>query len=369
MGEAAFSAARKTKDSMDTHNAAVITYRGDAIENTHIAHIAVVDANGKLLYRFGDPHRMTLARSAAKPAQALSVIETGALERFDLDDADLALMCASHSSEDRHIARTRSMLSKVHAQESDLRCGGHPPISDAVYQSWIKRDYTPTSVCSNCSGKHVGMLAGAQAIGASIVDYHLPTHPMQALVKHVVADACGLRDDEVQWGIDGCNLPTPAFALDRLARLYASLAHAADSVETDAQHSSQRSRSLARIFRAMTSHPELVAGDGRFCTALMDAFEQRVVGKLGADGCYGIGVRACERTRQLGADGALGISVKIEDGNIDILYRVVSEILHRLDIGTAEQRRQLAPFHRPPILNTRGVEVGRVTFPFELQPA
>jgi L-asparaginase II len=178
-----------------------------------------------------------------------------------------------------------------------------------------------------------------------------------------------LRDDEVQWGIDGCNLPTPAFALDRLARLYASLAHAADSVETDAQHSSQRSRSLARIFRAMTSHPELVAGDGRFCTALMDAFEQRVVGKLGADGCYGIGVRACERTRQLGADGALGISVKIEDGNIDILYRVVSEILHRLDIGTAEQRRQLAPFHRPPILNTRGVEVGRVTFPFELQPA
>jgi L-asparaginase II len=359
--------ALKAKDSMETHNIAVVTYRGHAIENTHLAHIAVVDENGALLYQFGDPRRMTLARSAAKPAQALSVVETGALERFDLDDADLALMCASHSSEDRHIARTRSMLAKVHAQESDLRCGGHPPISDAVYRSWIQRDYTPTAVCSNCSGKHVGMLAGAQAIGASIVDYHLPDHPMQALVKRVVAHACGLRENEVQWGIDGCNLPTPGFALDRLARLYASLAQAADTVETEAHEPSTHSRSLARIFRAMTSHPELVAGEGRFCTALMNAFEQTVVGKLGADGCYGIGVRASERTRRLGAEGALGISVKVEDGNIDVLYRLVSEILDRLEIGTAEQRQQLAAFHRPPMLNTRGVEVGHVAFPFQLQ--
>jgi L-asparaginase II len=359
--------ALKMKDSMETQNTAVVTYRGDAIENTHLAHIAVVDANGKLLYRFGDPHRMTLARSAAKPAQALSVVETGALERFDLDDADLALMCASHSSEDRHIARTRSMLAKVHAQESDLRCGGHPPISDAVYRSWIKRDYTPTAVCSNCSGKHVGMLAGAQAIGSSVVDYHLPAHPMQALVKRVVAEACGLQENDVQWGIDGCNLPTPAFPLDRLARLYASMAHATDTIDTEAQEASARTRSLARIFRAMTSHPELVAGEGRFCTALMNAFEQTVVGKLGADGCYGIGVRASERTRQLGAEGALGISVKIEDGNIDVLYRLVSEILDRLEIGTAEQRQQLASFHRPPILNTRGVEVGHAAFPFALR--
>lgn len=153
---------------MDTPRAAVVTYRGNAIENTYVAHVAVVDARGRLLSRFGDPFRITLARSAAKPAQALSVIETGAPERFGFDDADIALMCASHSSEDRHIERTRAMLEKVAAHEADLRCGGHPPLSDAVYRSWIKRDYTPTGVCSNCSGKHVGMLAGAQAIGAAI---------------------------------------------------------------------------------------------------------------------------------------------------------------------------------------------------------
>ncbi|AOK37897.1 MULTISPECIES: asparaginase [Burkholderia] len=353
---------------MDTPRAAVVTYRGNAIENTYVAHVAVVDARGRLLSRFGDPFRITLARSAAKPAQALSVIETGAPERFGFDDADIALMCASHSSEDRHIARTRAMLEKVAAHEADLRCGGHPPLSDAVYRSWIKRDYTPTGVCSNCSGKHVGMLAGAQAIGAAIADYHLPDHPMQVRVKHVVADACGLRDDEVDWAIDGCNLPTPAFSLDRLARLYASLADGADAVEAGGAVT-DRVRALARIHRSMTAYPELVAGEGRYCTVLMNAFGGQVVGKLGADACYGIGVRASERTRELGAEGALGISVKIEDGNLDVLYMVVSEILERLRIGTAEQRAQLAGFHRPRMLNTQGVEFGHATFPFELQAA
>lgn len=165
------------------------------------------------------------------------------------------------------------------------------------------RDYTPTGVCSNCSGKHVGMLAGAQAIGAAIADYHLPDHPMQVRVKQVVADACGLRDDEVDWSIDGCNLPTPAFSLDRLARLYASLADGADAVETGGGAVTDRVRALARIHHAMTSYPELVAGDGRYCTVLMNALDGQVVGKLGADACYGIGVRASERTRQLGAEG------------------------------------------------------------------
>ena len=57
---------------------AATTYRGPAVENTHFAHIAIVDASGRLVYGFGDPHRPTLPRSAVKPVQALAVLETGA---------------------------------------------------------------------------------------------------------------------------------------------------------------------------------------------------------------------------------------------------------------------------------------------------
>jgi L-asparaginase II len=354
----------------ETSPIAATVYRGEAIENTHIAHVAVVQADGRLLYSFGDPSRITLARSAAKPAQALAVLETGALERFGFDETDLALMCASHSSEPRHIERARQMLAKAQVSEADLRCGGHPPLSDAVYVDWLKRDFKPDAVCSNCSGKHAGMLAGARAIGAAISGYELPEHPLQVRVKHTVADVCDLPDDAVQWSIDGCNLPTPAFALDRLARLFAKLAAAEDETSASSAASSSiapRTVALARIYRAMAAHPEWVAGEGRFCTALMRAFDGALIGKVGADGSYAIGVRASRQTAQLGAEGALGIAVKVEDGNIGVLYATVAELLARLDIGSPEQHAQLGGFRAPPMFNTMGIEIGHLAFSLALE--
>ncbi|WP_144110648.1 asparaginase [Paraburkholderia sp. BCC1886] len=354
--------------SHGTRAVAVTSYRGDAIENTYLAHVAVVDASGRLLHSFGDPSRMTLARSAAKPAQALAIVETGALERFGFDEADLALMCASHSSEPRHIERARQMLAKAQASEADLRCGGHPPLSDAVYVDWLKRDFKPGAVCSNCSGKHAGMLAGARSIGAALAGYELPEHPLQTRVKHTVASVCDLPDDGVHWSTDGCNLPTPAFPLDRLARLFAKLAAGEDAVEAGAAVE-PRTAALARIYRAMTGYPELVAGDGRFCTQLMQAFDGTLVGKVGAEGSYAIGVRASQQTAQAGAEGALGIAVKMEDGNVAMLYAVVAEVLAVLDIGTAAQRAALDAFHAPTMRNTMGVETGRLAFSVALERA
>ncbi|WP_347926931.1 asparaginase [Pseudomonas helvetica] len=338
---------------------AAIVYRGNSIENTHIAHVAVVDAQGRLLSGFGDPSRMTLARSAAKPAQALAVMETGALEQFGLDDADLALMCGSHSSETRHIQRALGMLAKAGASEADMRCGGHPPISDEVYRAWIKSDFVPGPVCSNCSGKHAGMLAAAQALGATLEGYHLPAHPLQQRVMQTVAEVCEVSGDAIQWATDGCNLPTPAFALDRLALLFAKIASAADTGESAR---SPREAELARIYRAMATYPELVAGKGRFCTALMKAFNGQLVGKVGADASYAIGIRGVTDQQ------ARGIAVKVEDGNQTILYAVVCDVLTQLSIGTAAQRAQLSAWHHPPMLNTVKVQTGRIELTFSLPP-
>jgi L-asparaginase II len=345
-------------------NVAATVYRGDLVENTHAAHVAVVDVEGRLLYAFGDPARLTLARSAAKPAQAVAVLETGALERFGFDDADLALMCASHNSEPRHIERTRAMLAKAQVTEADLRCGGHAPLSDAVWKEWIKRDFTPTGVCSNCSGKHAGMLAGAQALGAAVIDYHLPEHPLQVRVKRTVAELCDLPENGVQWAIDGCNLPTPAFPLDRLARLFVKLADAGAGVKT-----TPRSKALGRIYRAMTTYPELVAGEGRFCTALMRAFDGELVGKVGADASYAIGVRdtGTPTGTPTGTHGTLGIAVKVDDGNTAVLYAIVAHVLEQLSIGNETQREKLAAYRNPPMRNTMGIETGRLVVSVPLE--
>lgn len=346
----------------------VVTDRGGIVENQHAVHAAVVDSSGKLLFAVGNPSRITLARSAAKPAQALAIFETGACDAFSFDTADVALMCASHSGEDIHIARSRSMLAKVGVAESNLRCGGHASLNQEVNRRWIKENYIPTAICNNCSGKHAGMLGGARALKADVAKYHLSDSPMQLKVRRVFEELCGLDEKDVAWGIDGCNLPAPAVPLRHLAKMYAGFANAADQSEAGGPSMPRRTQYQASIFRAMTQHPDLVGGEGRFCTKLMQAFDGALVGKVGADGCYGVGVRASERTRRLGAEGGLGIAVKIEDGSEEILYAVVVELLQQLDIGTGEMRRELEGFHRLRRLNTAGVVTGRVSLAFKARP-
>lgn len=342
----------------------IVTDRGGIVETTHRVHAAVVDQNGKLLYSVGDPTRIALLRSAAKPAQAFAVLETGAGNKYGFDERDVALMCASHNAEEKHLTLVRSMLEEIDADEDDLKCGGHLSINPAVSRAWIKQDVQLTSLYNNCSGKHAGMLAGAKALGAGTEGYHLLNHPMQQRVKHAVEQLCGSKTD-VQWAIDGCNLPAPAMPLKHGAQIFATLARAADA---SGKHGpSKRYQSLATIFWAMSNHPDLVAGQGRFCTELMQAYQGALVGKVGADGYYGVAIRASEHTRKLGVDGAIGVAVKIEDGNREILYAAVMEILNQLRIGPEDMRRKLDHFHHPKRLNTMDVEIGQVQHIFRLQ--
>ncbi|KAJ3482405.1 hypothetical protein NLG97_g7581 [Lecanicillium saksenae] len=345
----------------------VVIDRNGVIENRHELHAVVVDSTGRVLFVVGDPNRVTLIRSAAKPAQSVAIVETGALEKYDLSEADLALMCASHSSEDRHAQRAKEILAKAGNSEDHLRCGGHPAILPDRNKAWIKAGFEPTPVWSNCSGKHSGMLAAARAIGAEPEDYHVLSHPLQQRVKQATEEIARLPPDQVRWAVDGCNMPAPAYPLIYLAKTNASFASAADAVARADKDLTTRQQSMARVFNAMSTYPELVAGDGRFCTELMQAFKGRLIGKVGADACYGIGIRECEDTRRLGAVGSVGIAAKIEDGNMDILYSAVAELLARLEIGTPESRRALDRFHSMSIKNTVGVITGHVAYPFKLQ--
>ncbi|KAK2594851.1 hypothetical protein QQS21_007439 [Conoideocrella luteorostrata] len=322
--------------------------------------VAVTDCEGRILYAVGDPSRVTLARSAAKPAQAVAVIESGGFEAAGLDNVDLALMCASHSSVKRHVDVARAMIKKVKVDESYYRCGGHPSLSDIVNREWIQTDMKPTGIHNNCSGKHAGMMAGARALGADVSKYHLPDQPMQILVKQVVQELCP-EPTMIRWAVDGCNLPAPAFPLSYLARMYALFAAAADCADR-AGECSWRTKNLSRVFTAMTANPEYVGGDGRFCTELMQRYKGLLIGKLGADGCYGIGIRE-NGQRQ----GPMGISVKIDDGNIEILYAVVMEVLERLKIGTPDMRQSLSKWHFPEKRNTMGIVTGAVSFNLKLR--
>ncbi|KAI0551231.1 L-asparaginase II protein [Xylaria curta] len=354
--------------TVSRHDDRVVVYRGAVVENTHRVHAAVTDATGKLLFAVGNPHRITLARSAAKPVQVLSLLEVDGFDRYGFDETDLALMCASHSSEEAHIERARTMLDKIPAKEQVLRCGGHEAISLEVNRRWIREGFTPGAICNNCSGKHVGMYAAARLLNENgAADYHLPTNEIQAKVARTFQELSGLSPGEIQWAVDGCNLPAPALPLRDIGCLFAKVAAGADAVEQQGAVPA-RTRRLAQIFNAMWRHPDMVGGKDRFCTELMSQFHGALIGKLGAEGCYGVAIRESEQTRRLGAQGAVGIAVKIEDGSIEILYAAVMEILQQLNIGTQEQRQSLSKFHYPARTNTVGKTTGRITFDLKVRP-
>src|ERR687892_2905854 len=99
--------------------------RGAIVESRHRVHVAVADGEGRLVAHAGDPDLVTFMRSAAKPFQALPLVEDGVVERFGLTSEDLALACASHSSEPEQVERVRAFLARVGAGEDQLLCRPH----------------------------------------------------------------------------------------------------------------------------------------------------------------------------------------------------------------------------------------------------
>ena len=99
----------------------------------------------------------------------------------------------------------------------------------------------------------------------------------------------------------------------------------------------------------MTAHPELVAGSGRPCTAIMTAVPDIVV-KGGAEGVYGAALP------KLG----LGLALKVEDGAGRAAPVALLALLEGLGVLTATAGAALAAVARPTLRNHAGKIVGRI---------
>src|SRR5438874_8635725 len=247
----------------------VDSYRGSVLESRHTIHVAVVDGSGRLTARSGNPDLITFWRSGAKPFQALPPVEDGAVEHFRLTRQDIALACASHSSEPGQVALVRDFLQRIGCSERDLMCGPHRPLSDAVAKDYETRGVRLTAVSSNCSGKHTGMLALAKHHGWPTEFYARIEHPVQQRCLKAVSKYTDVPAKEIGVAVDGCGVATFALPLRSMALAYTRLRIP-----------------QSPILQAMLHHPELVAGEGRPCTEMMRAHPGRVVAKVGPGGVY-----------------------------------------------------------------------------------
>ena len=318
--------------------AIVGVWRGDLVESQHHVHIAVVDGDGRLRAHAGDPDIVTFARSAVKPMQTVPIIDDGAADRFGFTDAEVALCCASHSGESRHVSAVNAMLRKVGAAEEALACGPHLPLGKEAARELAERREAPTRVHNNCSGKHTGMLALARVHGWPLAGYQEAEHPVQQRMQREVAEWAEVSADEMPTAIDGCGVVTFALRIERLARAFARFAASARRGEA----------APARIVQAMVRNPEYVAGTDRLCTELMRVARGRIFAKVGAEGVYCAGVPGAE----------LGIAIKVEDGATRAAEPALIATLKALTILADDEVADLAHFAEPDITNTRGERVG-----------
>jgi L-asparaginase II len=325
----------------------VEVWRGEQVESRHHVSIAVVDGAGRLRARGGDPSLVVFARSAIKPIQALPLVDDEIVERFGFSDAELALTCASHSGEPRHIELVQSMLEKIGLTSEALACGPHAPFHEASAASMRRRGIEPGRVHNNCSGKHAGMLALARGNRWPVSGYHEHDHPVQQRMLAELATWSGVPADDIATGVDGCGVVTFALPLERLATAFARFAAAARRGDT----------APARVSNAMARHPEMVGGTDRLCTQLIRVTGGRILVKVGAEGVYCAAVPGAE----------LGLALKVEDGATRAAEPALLAVLQRLGLLTDEDLAQLESYARPLVRNTRGEPVGVVRPEIELE--
>ena len=314
----------------------VAVWRGDLIQTIHRGRYVVRDTRGELIDSLGDPESYIHLRSTAKPFQALPLVFSGAVDAFGITDEELAVVCASHSAEPKHLAAVRSVLSKAGLSEADLRSGVHPPIYALAAARLARSGEEPRPIHGNCSGKHAGMLAMCAHAGWDPAGYRDPESPLQKLIRRTVAKLCGLEPEAVQLAGDGCGVPVFALPLENLALGFARLAvGGAEDFPKDL------SEAVRRVRDAMRAHPYMVAGTGRFDTRLMEA--TGLVAKGGAEGIFAAG-----------SPEGWGLALKVSDGARRAVAPAVLGALGRRGVRVP---REMSSF---PVTDLHGRVVGKV---------
>jgi L-asparaginase II len=316
-------------------SATIVLRRGGVVESRHRVHVAVTGPEGMLLAWAGDPELVTHFRSAAKPFQALPLVEDGVVEAYGLTDEELALTCGSHGGEEVHVACARRILEKAGVPEAALELGAHPPMNPEAARTLNREGREPLPVHNNCSGKHAGMLALARHHGWPLEGYRLPNHPVQRRMVREIGRWTGVPEGEIRPGVDGCGVVCFGVPLRAMARSWAALAAAA----------AKGDGGPGAVVQAMAAHPFQVAGTGRLCTRVMEVTRGTVLAKVGAEGVYGAASR----------NGRLGIALKVEDGSKRAADAALIRVLELLDLLDGGAMEALAAYRGAmPVPNSRG---------------
>jgi L-asparaginase II len=316
--------------------------RGGAVESRHFGSAVIADAAGPR-WSIGEPDAWVFPRSALKPIQALPLVESGAVDRFQVTDAELAVACGSHNGEPVHVTVVSQWLQRLGLGLEVLACGTHWPLLEEAARDLGRHDEAPNALHNNCSGKHVGFLATALHLRESLSGYTSLEHPVQQRWLNAVAELAEVDLNAGARGIDGCSIPSQSLPLSRLAVAYARFSD-------PAWLSGARRRATERIATALRAEPYLIAGKARACTRIVSATGGRVLVKMGAEGVFAGWIPELR----------VGFALKISDGAARAAEVALIAIIRRA-LGTSHPLAgELSALQQLELKSCLGAKVGEV---------
>jgi L-asparaginase II len=314
--------------------------RGNAVESTHQVMVCVSDARGIPQAYWGNIDYITFPRSSMKPLQAIPFVESGAMEKFGLDERMLAMACASHMGEKMHMEVLTQWLEKIKITESDLHCGPCYPGNEAAAHEMMKKGAKPTSLLHNCSGKHLGIISTCLALGEDHKDYWKPTHPAQARIRKALAEHTKVKIDNMPAGTDGCAIPAYSMPLQSLALGMSTFFNTGIP--------KARAQTLQRIFHAWKNNPKLVSGTENFSANLSEKTKGRCMLKSGAEGAF-VGLMP---------EKQLVFALKVADGAKRAAEVASALVFKHFGALTEAEYQELKQWTMPSVKNSRGEDVG-----------
>jgi len=282
----------------------ILVKRGSSVESIHRAHASICDTKGRTLMKAGSSDYETFIRSALKPFQVLPFLTSGTAEKYNLDEKTLAIACGSHSGSADQARTAFRLLWNADIDIKELKC----PVPQNK----------KSKLQHNCSGKHSAFLATCKKMNWDLESYLMGHHPLQKEIFRRVSELLKIPAEELIAERDDCGAPTLLLRLSQMAILYAHLSRS-DNPEFE------------KITRAMTNHPDLLAGEGNFDTELIKRGHNQIISKGGSEGIQCIGL--------LGE--GLGLSIKVEDGSKRAKHAVAIHILRQLEWITPSALEEL----------------------------
>lgn len=291
-----------TRSDVSRPEALAEIIRHEMTESAHYGHLTILNSNAEELFTLGDSAAAIFPRSSIKPIQARAMVKNG----LEIEPRLLALVIASHSGSVEHLAGVREILAHYGLTEANLQCSLDLPLGEVERKLWGEKP--PSRITMNCSGKHAGMLATCVINKWDTDNYLAMDHPLQVAIKNEIESSAGEKSKNDTF--DGCGAPLFAISLKGLAKAILSVVEG-DDVASRA------------IVRAMSEHPEMVAGGARLSTRWMKAVPGLIM-KEGAEGVHIAGKR-----------GHGVIAFKVIDGSMRAHDVITRSALERIGITAA----------------------------------